>query len=279
MQKIFEAPLLWMMLLHVSVSFLGVAIRNWRPSFTEHFRLAGVGGLLAVLSLHLDLEHFHSAENGFSPLLALAGAFLLMVFAHRFSSHKEHHDACCTSDAHPFVSNWWIVALLIHSLTDGHLLGASENLPSDLRNPIWAFLIVHKVLEALWVSSLVALEYKKKNLYGVIFAYILSFPLGYFLPRIISYFGSEGAGRLSWTMEMAGAISMGSLLACVLVDQIVPSLKNIRKNYKHLIWLVLGFFLTHGTLRLIGHDAHTHSHEDQGHHHEEHEHHHDEHAH
>lgn len=246
------------MLLHISVSFLGLAIRNWKADVLHRFRIVGVGGLLAVLSLHLDFEHFHHEPEDMLSLVCLVGAFILMALAHKFSSHKTHHHDCCESEAHPFISSWWVGALFIHSMSDGYLLGISEGFSADLRQSVWAFLIVHKVLEALWVSGLLAIEYKKSNLIRLIGIYILTFPVGYMLPHILVWTGASGSKWPEHIVEMAGSLSMGSLLACVLVDQIIPSVKNIKKDFKQLLWLVAGFALTHGVLLLSGSEHHAH---------------------
>lgn len=251
-----------MTLLHLVVSFFGLAIKGWHESLLVRFRMVGVGGMVAVLTLHLDFEHFHSGGEGGNwwPLIALVLAFGLMVAAHNFPSHKTHHVNCCEGDAHPFVSYWWVAALLVHSMTDGYLLGISETFSESVRDSIWAFLVVHKVLEAIWVSSLMALEFKKSTLAALICIYVLTFPLGFAIPALIESQGYFSAESLSFVFGILGALSMGSLLACVVMDQLIPSIKNIRKDFKQVLWFVAGFALTHGVLFLT-HGNHAHVHE------------------
>jgi zinc transporter ZupT len=165
---------------------------------------------------------------------------------------------CCEGEAHPFVSYWWIAALLIHSVTDGYLLGISEGFAPSLRDSVWAFLVVHKVLEALWVSSLLALEFKKRSLVLLIAAYVFTFPFGYLFPHLLRTQAIFSAHVLSFIFEIAGSLSMGSLLACVVVDQLIPSVKNIKRDFRQIAWFLMGFAVTHAVLFLSGSEHHAH---------------------
>jgi zinc transporter ZupT len=158
------------------------------------------------------------------------------------SGHCDHHhegesDIPSGDNAKPLLV--FFCSILLHSLFDGALLVISNNLVSTAFVTVIFSLAIHKLFEAMSVSSIVLGRRGSVNeALPLIGLYLLSFPCGVVVATVLKLFVREELLHPFALVVMAAAI--GNLVSCLLYDFVLPSLRRFRQARAELAWLAFG---------------------------------------
>ncbi len=212
--------------------------------------LLGAGWLLGLASFHIFPEVYHV---GGSKMLIYAFVFLLIyTVLHTWieKNGKHHHHRFdettpCHHEIDTLVDSTLLTSIGLHSLADGALLGSASHFDSHLQHDILSSLVIHKVLEVLSVTSILLTRFKGKKLAIALCIYLFSFPLGLGIYELITHSlaAALSADQFHELTMATLSLSLGSLVACVLLDIVWPKLRQWRRRPRHLAWLLAGFLI------------------------------------
>jgi len=215
--------------LFVALPFLFRQIKN----YSLYFFLFGTGAMIGICFFDLLPEVL--SLGGYLSLFIIITACIIYSLIH-FFTHKHHnHDSHINKQA--FIL--FLASLLAHNCASGMFLTISYDLSLEIASSVFMAMVAHKAYEAMMLSSILV-EQPFTNGKKVYFlsAYIISFPLGVVLFKIFeNSFNSQVAIIIS-------SVAVGTLMACLVFDFLWPSLKQLRQNPVHIIWITSGFFLT-----------------------------------
>ena len=195
--------------------------------------LFGTGSLLGICAFDLFPDFYKM--GGLAGLPLLIAVWVVYSLIHLFHDHHHHLSAGCD---HPRTPYTFLAAITVHCFTSGLLLGVSNQFTKHLAETVFVALLVHKIYEAITVSTIL-LSFKRRMFWmiGMIAIYLLSFPAGV----IIAHFFNDEIHHTA--LLLISGLAIGSLAGCLVFDFVLPSVRYVRQNKKQLIWLLAGLVL------------------------------------
>ena len=141
-------------------------------------------------------------------------------------------------------------SIVLHSLFDGALLVISSSLVNAAFVTVIVSLAIHKLFEAMSVSSIVLGRRRSvQRALPLMGLYLLSFPSGVVVATILKEFVRDELLHPFAILVMAAAI--GNLVSCLLYDFVLPSIKRFKHAKEELAWLALGVAVAAGVLLVL----------------------------
>ena len=186
--------------------------------------------------------------GGKSSLYIMGIVWLIYSLIHLF--HLGHHQSTSHTDeshcelGHPHSFSMFCGSLITHGFASGMLLALSHELSTQIAHTVFLALVAHKGYEALMFSSILMKQVFSRRLKILLLgAYAFSLPAG-----VVSAFFL----RAQLTQEVAmmmSSVAVGTLLACLIFDFMIPNLRQLRSKRAELIWMALGLLLTQLMMR------------------------------
>ncbi len=195
--------------------------------------LFGTGSLLGIFAFDL-LPDFYKM-GGLAGLPLLIAVWVVYSLIHLFHDHQHHVSANGERARTPYA---FFMAITAHCFTSGLLLGVSNQFTKHLAETVFVALLVHKIYEAITVSTIL-LSFKRRMswMFRMLAIYLLSFPAGVIAAHLFS-----GTIHHAAILLISG-LAIGSLAGCLVFDFILPSVRYARQNSRQLIWLLAGLIL------------------------------------
>ncbi|MGZ3696885.1 MAG: ZIP family metal transporter [Bdellovibrionota bacterium] len=201
--------------------------------------LAGTGAMAGICFFDLLPDVY---ELGGNPSLALVGVVWLAYSALHFFHLGHHHhglDGPESEESTPGAFYFFFVSLFIHCLSSGMLMAVSSQLSARIANTVFAALMAHKGYEALAFASILVVQRATRIWKAVMLAlYTLSVPIGVALTVALTDRISQS------TAILLSSIAVGTLLGCLVLDFLIPSIQHLRGRKVQILWLVGGLLLT-----------------------------------
>jgi len=202
-------------------------------NYSVYLFLLGTGAMIAICLLELLPEVFHM--GGIISLIIIAISAFFYSVVHLFHKHHHEHDYQVNLQAlYLFVGS-----LIIHNFASGMLLALSYELSAKIAHTVFIAIVAHKGYEAMMLASILTQQplVKFKNFF-LLSIYVISFPAGAMLSILFGrYFNHEVAMIIS-------SVAVGALIGCLIFDFLVPSFRQLKNQPMHILWIILGFFLT-----------------------------------
>lgn len=209
--------------------------------YLSSFFVFGSGALLGLCVFHLFPNFIRVGGNWGIAIAAVVGiAYSLVHVMHAW----QHADSLFMANKEVpvrknFSPYFFALAFVGHNLVSGMFLGYSDKFGSELAQNIFYALLVHKVFEALVVSTaLRTYHFNSKQIASFSFAYWLSLPAGFYL----AFFPLNGLAQPVFLL--ISGLAMGSLAGCLVFDFALPSFRILRSNFRQLTWLLTGALMS-----------------------------------
>ena len=194
--------------------------------------LFGTGSLLGIFAFDLIPDFYKM--GGLAGLPLLIAVWVVYSLIHLVHDH-HHLSANCEHARTPYT---FFAAITAHCFTSGLLLGVSNQFTKHLAETVFVALLVHKIYEAITVSTIL-LSFKRRMswMFRMLAIYLLSFPTGVIAAYLFNGIIHHAA------ILLISSLAIGSLAGCLVFDFILPSVRYARQNSRQLIWLLAGLVL------------------------------------
>jgi zinc transporter ZupT len=214
----------------------------WAHNNSRVLLLVGTGALASLLIFDLipDLVDI----GGVTAIYGVIGVWLIYSLIHLFhTDHQvDHPDGHSAHASHTSLKTF-LLSMIFHSASSGMLLYLAHSYSRQASLSVFFALLLHKAYEALSVSLLLSREEKHHHGSKVwLVLYGLSFPIGVALSLALEkvFDLPLQEGGLRTVAVLTASFAVGSLLSCLIHDFVLPSIEQIKNDFRALFWVLLG---------------------------------------